>query len=113
MLSVSVDRMPQEGIKGQWDTINQLDRKWTQHISYLTIIQFVGTITAKEFEWKMLKKHNALIRNEKQDVRKQKQVLVQNVTYSQRANFVSEVVPKCMKGQRNVLQRFSQEMPSM
>ena len=38
MLAVSVDRMQQEGIKGQWDTINQPDRKWTQ---YLTITKFV------------------------------------------------------------------------
>lgn len=48
MLAVSVDRMQQEGIKGQWDTINQPDRKWLQHISYLTITKFLVTITPKE-----------------------------------------------------------------
>lgn len=48
MLAVSVDRMQQEGIKGQWDSINQPDRKWTQHIRYLTITKFVVTIAPEE-----------------------------------------------------------------
>lgn len=49
-------------------------------------------------------------------MRKNKQVLVQNVIInSQAGSFVSElqVVQNCVKGQRNELQRFSQEMPNV
>lgn len=64
----------------------------------------------------MWKQTNALTRNDKEDVKKHKQVLVQNVIVnSQATSFMSElrVVQNCVKGQRNVLQRFSSEMLSV
>lgn len=64
----------------------------------------------------MLKETNALTRNEKEDVKKHKQMLVENVIVnSQATSFISElrVVQNCVKSQRNVLQRFSPEMPSV